>query len=509
MKGLFRLASAACLVLMDWMPLSAFAHDLIPLWELHGDVIQGVSIKDTFYTTYANDRDLAGPVANGGLGYTVRGIAAWLPCSLSTDLGPNGEQGSATSSSDANHGYASFPYQNTAFHCALVRGSTKLFRLYKGAPAYDHIFTTSVTEFNSLVAQGYEFDRVDGYVFTSQITGTVALYRLSSGVGIPNHDIEHRYTISTIARQTLLNNGWTDEGITGYVFAAPDATTVSDTGINGHYNGSTVTTSTFTTIPITNVVPPVAGFSLYADRNSSNTTVKPSGAVWQQIDYQIYTGDIFSYSGSAANFTHMPVYLHYLGTPSVSDLCCVMSYDGLALVFGTTDMAHKVPGTGGPPCATGDSTTGQLYFEFGQEGRAILAGQNLLCDPKLSVNLQNNTTYKFTFSIDDAANVKITVGKLNTGTGQFDAQTFAKTGTTTFTENLSSYYACPLNPTVSNLSPSTTYCTNPETGDRWPVGKTGYMMNPAWDKYPNTPDNTATISLVHHHWLDGSGNILN
>jgi len=492
---------------------SVFAYDLVPLWELHADVIQGTTVHDTFYTTYGNDKKTATDT-NGTLLYANWGVAAWVPCSKDTVTGPPPENatGSAKSASDVNQGYENplIPYENTAFACAQPTGTAPLYRLYKGAPAYDHVFTTSSTEWHSLVAQGYEFDRVDGYVFTTQISGTVALYRLSTGVGIPNHDIEHRFTISSSARQSLLNNGWTDEGTIGYVFPAPTATSVQATGINGHYNGVTVTTSSTTTVPTVNVTPPIAGYSAYAYGNASNTTVKPNGAVWQEIDFQLYTGDIFNLVGSAGNFTHLVAYLHYRGTPSKSDLCCIMTYDGLALAIGSTNSASFGAGRGiGPPCAAGDSTTGQLYFEFGGEGRAFAPGKNLLCDPKLNVNLQNNTTYKFTYFVDDAANVKINVDKLNPSTGLFEAQTFVKTGTTTFTESLTSYYPCPLNPAFGTLAANQSYCVNPESGDHWPSTNTGYMMDVAWDKYPNTPDNTATISLVHHHWWDGFGHIIN
>ncbi|HEX5715618.1 MAG TPA: hypothetical protein VF179_05625, partial [Thermoanaerobaculia bacterium] len=55
-----------------------------------------------------------------------------------------------------------------------------------------------------------------GYIATSQLSGTVPLYQTHD----PQND-NRFYTISASERQTVLNWGWYDEGIAGYVYLQP------------------------------------------------------------------------------------------------------------------------------------------------------------------------------------------------------------------------------------------------------------------------------------------------
>ena len=166
---------------------AAHAYDLTALWES-----RNAGMTDTFYTTYYNDHAISGP-ANG---FVDHGVTAWLPCSSNALDGPFGETAykgtpSAPDAPDApasdgvkpsryGHGYNA----RMDFACDPPADALPLYRLYKSAPATDHVYTTSTTEVAALEADGYGFDRVEGYLFTSQVEGSTALYRLRVMSGV-------------------------------------------------------------------------------------------------------------------------------------------------------------------------------------------------------------------------------------------------------------------------------------------------------------------------------------
>ena len=92
-------------------------------------------------------------------------------------------------------------------------GTVPLFRLY-GIGLTDHLYTTSVEERDNAVKRlGYTLVETVGYVYPSSGAGRVPLYRLHNKGA---HD--HYYTTSTYQREDAARNGWTNEGIAGYIF---------------------------------------------------------------------------------------------------------------------------------------------------------------------------------------------------------------------------------------------------------------------------------------------------
>jgi hypothetical protein len=63
--------------------------------------------------------------------------------------------------------------------------------------ATDHLYTISAIELQSAMNQGYTFEGQTGYVFFSQQPGTVALYRIYSA-----GRADHLYTTSAVERDT-------------------------------------------------------------------------------------------------------------------------------------------------------------------------------------------------------------------------------------------------------------------------------------------------------------------
>jgi len=200
------------------------------------------------------------------------------------------------------------------------------------------------------------------------------------------------------------------------------------------------------------------------------------------------TGTLFT----NANFSHIPIYLHYASTGTKTDLAYEKVYDGIALVVAKA--GARAIGT----CASGN-TGGQLYIEL---GAAKLAGTvngaptSLYCDSNLSAPLQNNTAYQITFSLDDSANVKVTA--LTTPNG--NPLTFVQ-GTTVFTKQYLSKFSCPSTPTA-NMS----YCGNPFSNDGFPVANTGYIFRALYTG--DDSSESATVSNLKVQWLDVNGNVL-
>ncbi|KAJ7776253.1 hypothetical protein B0H16DRAFT_1003571 [Mycena metata] len=75
-------------------------------------------------------------------------------------------------------------------------------------------YTTSATERSSALASGYSDDGIAGYVYPTQICGSVPLYR-AHFIGA---NADYLYTTSAAERDNaVLNQGFVDEGIAGYV----------------------------------------------------------------------------------------------------------------------------------------------------------------------------------------------------------------------------------------------------------------------------------------------------
>jgi hypothetical protein len=75
-----------------------------------------------------------------------------------------------------------------------------------------HHWTTNSDEYEALGVLGWKQEGPTGYIFASEVNGTVPLYRLYN----PNNGTHH-WTLSSGERNALISFGWIDEGIAGYV----------------------------------------------------------------------------------------------------------------------------------------------------------------------------------------------------------------------------------------------------------------------------------------------------
>jgi hypothetical protein len=465
------------------------AHDLVALWESYSE-----DMSDTFYTTYYNDHAIAGAAG----GFVDHGVVAWLPCSSAALDGPRGEasykgvpaapdvpDGDAVVPSRYGHGY-NVPMD---FACAPPADALPLYRLYKAKPETDHVYTTSTAEVAELEHRGYAFDRVEGYLFTSQVEGSTPLYRLRKGKHATGHDVEHRYTLSSSARATLISRNWADEGIEGYAFASYVNPTVDAVGFTGTYNGTNVSMTTPVTVPIRDVVPPTSRLALGGDPSgsrmygmfASNVTERPAGATWHNLRFDLYTGTWFPHVPDASPLDHMPMYLHYASQAAANQLSVVPPYDGVAITF--------VPGNtlNGTSCDAVPNAGGQVMFEIG-EG-------TISCGPVLATPLRSHAWYSVDYALDDAANVRLTVTERATG----KPLAFAD-GTTTYAASLAGYYTCPIQPRFGSLTEDETFCANPYSAHGFPSANTGYFIF----AHMRAADTSARLDNLEVRWLDAN-----
>ena len=76
-----------------------------------------------------------------------------------------------------------------------------------------HFWTKDVNEGDALGARGWTQEGEDGFVFTSQVSGTEPLYRLYN----PNNGL-HFWTMDANERAVLIDSGFNNEGIACFVF---------------------------------------------------------------------------------------------------------------------------------------------------------------------------------------------------------------------------------------------------------------------------------------------------
>jgi hypothetical protein len=92
-------------------------------------------------------------------------------------------------------------------------GSASFYRYYKGAPQFEHFYTYSTPEWQFVEQNGYTYEGVEGFVFKDPKPGTVALRRYALFNGATG-DLQHYYTIT---QNDPAASGWGYDGIVGHV----------------------------------------------------------------------------------------------------------------------------------------------------------------------------------------------------------------------------------------------------------------------------------------------------
>ncbi len=126
---------------------------------------------DNFYTTSTSQRD-----ASLGVGYSNRGVPFSMPLRVRD-------------------------------------GSQPFWRYYKGAPQYEHFYSTTSADDSILYNGGYVYEGTEGYVFKGPKPGAVALRRYAK-FNASTSDLQHYYTITPNDPYAY---GWGSDGVVGYV----------------------------------------------------------------------------------------------------------------------------------------------------------------------------------------------------------------------------------------------------------------------------------------------------
>jgi len=91
--------------------------------------------------------------------------------------------------------------------------SVPFYRTYKGAPQFEHFYTTSQSDLQLVTQNGYAYEGMLGFAFTKQKPGSLALHRFSRFDGATG-DLQHLYSTN---RYDSYSYGMGYEGVAGFV----------------------------------------------------------------------------------------------------------------------------------------------------------------------------------------------------------------------------------------------------------------------------------------------------
>lgn len=299
---------------------------------------------------------------------------------------------------------SSYGYSNTGvigYLEARQQPNTRPFmRLYKGPPQTDHFYTTSDSEAVNAVAQGWVHEGVEGYIYTMQVPGTVPLYRVNRWFN-QTSDLMHRYTRSWSEVTTLNTQGWTYDGVAGYVYvsAFPPVTANGWTAglrcpSDGHcrYGG------------------PLANYrDFYFPHKIVNSTPKPAGTTRQKLTFNFMSPNFFAQDESG----HIGIGLHgraNLGTPYV-DVTCPS--------FAESSSCSWLRGLGA--ILYGGAAFGQQQSSCPTQvcGEAFFVKSLKVRHGASTTPLQNNRTYRMTITVSDNGDLNYTVTDVLTNQTKF------------------------------------------------------------------------------------------
>lgn len=475
-----RLCVAAVLAIAGTLPAVAqIPLDLVPLREAYNSGIQ-----DSFYSIYRKQHQQAVQ-----LGFGDRGVTAWVPCSRPDVRGPHGEPPVITLN-DNNLGYGSMADMPMGFGCAQPAGTKPLYRLYKGTPATAHVYTTDAGIFRTLQQLGWGFERVEGYLFATQIPGTEQVNRFSrcSGANGANGDEstcnwEHRLVLGERGRDALMyDHSWRHEGPEGYAFRG-DPRLTATVKLDGSFNGVYTSAASPQALQVRDVTAPMHPLELSGSgRNTtkgvvvSNTTQRPAGPASQRMSFQFHTGNLFD---AGSNLDHIALPLHFHAQLG-SDGLPTAPVDGLGVVIAPSNWAPCGQPAGG----------GQIFVKFfgNAQSQAISARPYALdCGTRLSQPLAANSWYRVQLTVADNARLHLRVERL-------DGQVIDD-----ITRDYSTMYpTCPLSPSAQ-LSSVTAHCGNAMPLLSAPNQRTGYAVLPTFR--PAAVSARGMLGLLKVQWL--------
>jgi len=185
-----------------------------------------------------------------------------------------------------------------------------LYRYVKGAPQTEHLFITDTYPQDLAEAQalGYFYEGITGYLYRAQVPGSLPLYRLSRGS--PKTDRTHKFVTTDSEKNALIAQGWTFDHIEGYVpgttlYWPPNA----NIGIQGFPllpNGHVLTRRCQNTPLQVGICVGSTFRNGYFGYKTVLSTFKPAGATKQVMAFDLWSPDYFDQPQS----DHIAIGLH-------------------------------------------------------------------------------------------------------------------------------------------------------------------------------------------------------
>ncbi|GAA4783501.1 hypothetical protein [Lysobacter hankyongensis] len=301
-----------------------------------------------------------------------------------------------------NHGYA-----NTgilAYMEKTQQPSTRPFkRFFKGAPQLDHFYTASATEESQVLAAGYVYEGIEGYIYTTQVPGSVPMYRAAKYDGATG-DLVHKYTLSSTELYNLTTQGWGSDGLQGYVYTTANPTVSGGMILGLRCPGRAAGDCNGTNPNIPNYR------DYYFGSTGVAATSKPAGRTTQRMRFRFWSPDYF---GST---DHLFFSLHgrfSLGSPNALNVCPSQDQVGPSctwhrglgmIIFG---QSISMPNNSWPAQMPNQVFT-ESWWVAGNDG-GNLRGAN-----PGSSTLANNRTYSVDIRVSDNGNISYSI--IDTGT---------------------------------------------------------------------------------------------
>jgi hypothetical protein len=207
-------------------------------------------------------------------------------------------------------------------------------RYWKGAPQLDHVYLTNnyPDELSLVLSQGYTPEGNEGYIHTQQVPGSVALYRMSKFNGNTN-DLVHYYATSSLEAQDLMAQGWNYDHIAGYVHRTLPASGIPGDGLDGfpvipggHYMSRRCG-------PNTACQSGLAFRNYYTGYLSMMSTPKPAGTRQQVMTFDLLSPDYFS----TTQREHIAIGLHGQFRLDFSNIERSGPHNALGIIIGESD----------------------------------------------------------------------------------------------------------------------------------------------------------------------------
>lgn len=184
--------------------------------------------------------------------------------------------------------YGYFDTGTVAYVEKRPQNGTAPFRRFYNPVQTDHVYVYLPSEVNYVLANGWHEEVAlngdgvphspEGYIYTTQRPGTVALYRANKTV--PGIDHQHRYTTSYGLINYLVSQGWGYDGVAGYVYPS------ASSSIPG---GVAIGLRCPTGMPTCRSIPNDSFFGEWYRK----TTLRPVGTTTQWVEFDFLSYDVF------------------------------------------------------------------------------------------------------------------------------------------------------------------------------------------------------------------------